>query len=193
MQVAPTRLEVRRAIRITSVVNNGGYSLTRCLPRRATTNASLATTRGSACSSAMSFESGTNQRRLARCVSSLNQKNEGTTKEQRRNNERFGTAGVQPLLVCPTSHGSVDEVASPERLERAILDFGAKCARPTAVSASLYLLPMVFANSSPSVLGKVLNTMGSATLGSWNAACTCNNFKPREKPTLDFHAKFVRT
>ena len=29
-------------------------------------------------------------------------------------------------LVCPTSHGSVDEVASPERLERAILDFGAK-------------------------------------------------------------------
>ena len=191
MQVAPARLEVRRAIRLTSVVNN--YSLTRCLPRRATTNASLATTRGSACSSAVSFESGTNQRRLARCVSSLNQKNEGTTKEQRRNNERFGTAGVQPLLVCPTSHGSVDEVASPERLERAILDFGAKCARPTAVSASLYLLPMVFANSLLSVLGEVLNTMGSATLGSWNAACTCNNFKPRENPTLDFHAKFVRT
>ena len=26
------------------------------------------------------------------------------------------------MLVCPTSHGSVDEVASPERLERAILD-----------------------------------------------------------------------
>ena len=162
MQVAPTRFEARRAIRLTSMVNNGDYSLTiRCHPRRATctTNASLATTRGSACSSAVSFESGTNQRRLARCVSSLNQKNEGTTKEQRRNNERFGTAGVQPLLVCPTSHGSVDEVASPERLERAILDFGAKCARPTAVSASLYLLPMVFANSSPSVLGEVLNTM----------------------------------
>ena len=93
---------------------------------------------------------------------------------------------------CVQPH-TVDEVASLERLERAILDFGAKFARPTAVSASLYLLPMVFANSSPSVLGEVLNTMGSATLGSWNAACTCNNFKPREKPTLDFHAKFVRT
>ena len=92
---------------------------------------------------------------------------------------------------CVQPH-TVDEVASLERLERAILDFGAKCARPTAVSASLYLLPMVFANSSPSVLGDA-NTMGSATLGSWNVACTCSNFKPREKPTLDFHAKFVRT
>ena len=114
--------------------------------------------------------------------------NKGTTKEH----ERFGTAGVQPLLVCPTSHGSVDEVASPERLERAILDFGSKFARPTAVPASLYLLPMVFANSSPSVLGEVLNTMLCCP---WfmDARGTCNNFKPREKPTLDFHAKFVRT
>ena len=108
--------------------------------------------------------------------------NKGTTKEQRTIWHGWCSTtacGVQP-------HGSVDEVASPERLERAILDFGA------AVSASLYLLPMVFANSSPSVLGDA-STMGSATLGSWNAACTCNNFKPREKPTLDFHAKFVRT
>jgi hypothetical protein len=64
--------------------------------------------------------------------------------------------------ACSTTawepHGS-DEVASPEHLERAILDFGADFTRPIAVPARLDLLPMLFANSSSSVLGEVLNTM----------------------------------
>ena len=35
------------------------------------------------------------------------------------------------------------------------------------------------------------STRCSAALGSWTPACTCNNSKPREKATLDFHAKYA--
>ena len=79
-----------------------------------------------------------------------------------------------------------DEVASPGHLERAILDFGADIARPIAVPARLDLEP-----TRRRACWVKCSTQRCSALGSWTPACTSNNFKPREKATLDFHAKYA--